>query len=186
MEKPSTNLIKPIPKHDGYYASTDGSIYSCWVNKGIHGLVKEGVLKELRCSRANKCEHRMIRLGGRKGKWKLVHRIIYETFNGEIPEGMVIRHKNDIPYDNRLENLLVGTQTDNMQDAIKSGRFIVGSKHALSKLTEEDVLYIRSMAGKISHEQMAKKFNVTRRAISHVISRTSWKHVNEKENVHVK
>ena len=43
----------------------------------------------------------------------LVHRIIYETFVGPIPDGMEIDHINAIRDDNRLENLRLVTHKDN-------------------------------------------------------------------------
>lgn len=39
------------------------------------------------------------------GKVRLMHRIIWEMHNGEIPEGMEIDHINHIRDDNRIENL---------------------------------------------------------------------------------
>lgn len=36
---------------------------------------------------------------------RYLHRIVYETFNGNIPNGMVIDHKNNNPMDNSLDNL---------------------------------------------------------------------------------
>ena len=38
---------------------------------------------------------------------KYVHRVIYETFIGEIPDGMNIKHFNKIKTDNRLDNLIL-------------------------------------------------------------------------------
>lgn len=43
----------------------------------------------------------------------LVHRLVYETFVGEIPEGMEIDHINTIRTDNRLENLRCVTRKEN-------------------------------------------------------------------------
>jgi len=181
MSEDNIIIITPIQNHDGYFASNDGKIYSQWVNKGMHGLVKEGALKELKCSRANKHGHKMVRMGGRKGKTKLVHRIIYEAFNGEIKNDLMIRHINDLPDDNRLANLVPGTQSDNMQDAIRSGRFAMGVKNGQSKLGVEDVLFIRRMAGVLTHKEMGEMFGVTRSTIGHVVRRSSWKHIDEKE-----
>ena len=43
----------------------------------------------------------------------LVHRLVYEAFVGEIPEGMQIDHINTIRTDNRLENLRCVTCKEN-------------------------------------------------------------------------
>lgn len=34
-----------------------------------------------------------------------VHKIVYESFNGKVPEGMQVNHINEVKHDNRLENL---------------------------------------------------------------------------------
>lgn len=41
-----------------------------------------------------------------------VHRLVLSTFTEDKPE-MVVNHKNNIPYDNRLENLEWCTQKEN-------------------------------------------------------------------------
>ena len=43
----------------------------------------------------------------------LVHRAVWETFNGSIPDGMEIDHINTVGDDNRLENLRCVTHKDN-------------------------------------------------------------------------
>jgi Orotate phosphoribosyltransferase homologs len=35
----------------------------------------------------------------------LMHRYVYEFYNGKIPNGYDIHHKNELKYDNRIENL---------------------------------------------------------------------------------
>lgn len=48
----------------------------------------------------------------------LVHRLVWEAFNGEIPEGMEIDHINTIRDDNRLENLRLVTHKENCNNPI--------------------------------------------------------------------
>jgi hypothetical protein len=45
----------------------------------------------------------------------LVHRLVWETFMGEIPEGYEIDHINADPSDNRLNNLRLVTHTQNIR-----------------------------------------------------------------------
>ena len=49
---------------------------------------------------------------------KRVHRVIYETFVGPIPDGYEIDHFNNIRDDNRLENLRCVTHKENMNNPI--------------------------------------------------------------------
>lgn len=48
-----------------------------------------------------------------KRKRYSVHRLVYEAFNGEIPEGMQVNHINEIKTDNSLWNLNLMTPKEN-------------------------------------------------------------------------
>lgn len=50
------------------------------------------------------------------------HRLIWEMFNGPIPEGMVIDHLNRNNWDNRIENLACKTLAENNRNASKNRR----------------------------------------------------------------
>lgn len=50
-------------------------------------------------------------------KLYLVHRIIWEMFNGPIPSGMVIDHLDGDPWNNDIRNLRVTTQRINTQNS---------------------------------------------------------------------
>lgn len=69
------------------------------------------------------------RCGVTIGKWRIysVHRIIWQMFHGDIPEGMVIDHINGDPWDNRITNLRLVTQKQNVQNAKKSKRNTSGA-----------------------------------------------------------
>lgn len=43
-----------------------------------------------------------------------VHRIIWQAFNGIIPDGLEVNHKNSIREDNRLENLELLSHRENL------------------------------------------------------------------------
>lgn len=49
---------------------------------------------------------------------KFVHRVVYETFVGEIPSGMEIDHINTNRDDNRVENLLLTTHKGNCNNKL--------------------------------------------------------------------
>lgn len=55
-------------------------------------------------------------------RWRLVHRIVWETHRGPIPEGMEIDHINGDKADNRISNLRVVTHGDNLRYAAVAGK----------------------------------------------------------------
>lgn len=50
------------------------------------------------------------------------HRIVWEMHNGPIPEGKIIDHWNQNPYDNRLENLRIADKSKNGMNRSPSTR----------------------------------------------------------------
>jgi group I intron endonuclease len=59
----------------------------------------------------------------------------------------------------------------------RSAAWVPGKKHHSQKLTEAQVLEIRSLAasGTVTQIALSKRFSVTRRNINEIINRTSWK-----------
>lgn len=106
------------------------------------------------------------------------HRISYEMFVGPIPEGLVIRHKNDIPLDVNPHNLETGTRADNRQDCVDRNRAIGprGEQQWTSKLTREQVDSIihRYRTGGVTQQQLADEFSVYQSAISKIVNGQRW------------
>jgi hypothetical protein len=57
-----------------------------------------------------------------EGKVQSAHRIAYRLFNGEINNGLVVRHKCHNPACCNPEHLDLGTQQDNIMDMVLAGR----------------------------------------------------------------
>jgi hypothetical protein len=73
-------------------------------------------------------------------------------------------------------HLRLGTQIENGLDARLVGKK-KGSKHHSAKLTELDIPIIRALSKTKSQQDVGKLFNISRRAISFIITGTNWKHV---------
>jgi hypothetical protein len=127
------------------------------------------------------------------GKQCKVHRLSYQCFKGDIPEGLVVRHHPIICNNPRCcnpDHLLLGTQRDNQHDKILSETSCKGEKNHTSKLTEDDVRFIRDIydkhikgRGNNPHNQewtlskLGEKFNVSKQLIDRCCRRLTWKHI---------
>ncbi len=105
-----------------------------------------------------------------KGVEMYAHRAAYLAIHGEIPDGLVVRHKCDNPLCCNPDHLEIGTHQDNSRDARKRKRLT-----HLVKLTESQVLEIRSLAEAGARApDLARRFNVTRSNVYRIISRATW------------
>jgi HNH endonuclease len=59
-------------------------------------------------------------------KRKTAHRIAYEAYHGPVPPGLFVLHKCDRRDCVNPEHLYAGTQSNNVQDALKRGRWSNG------------------------------------------------------------
>lgn len=113
-----------------------------------------------------------------KGKTVYVHRLAYQEAHGEIPKGLVIRHKCDNPSCYNVDHLILGTQRQNMQDCSVRGRVnktvkATGESQGLSKLTEADVKLIREST--LSGAKLAKELGVAKSTVNRVRSGKTWR-----------
>jgi len=115
------------------------------------------------------------------GKPRWAHRVAYEIQVGPIPDGKRILHLCDNPPCVRVGpgHLILGTQAQNVLDALKKGRMLFGEKNGQSRLNEQQVREIRTLyeAGYGSHDDLADLFEVCAGTIHHVLVRKTWKHV---------
>jgi Mor family transcriptional regulator len=94
-------------KYEGIYVTKDGKVFRAHKNG----------LRE--CSGSpNSKEYLAITVNG---KTVLFHRLIVETFIGEIPEGMEVDHRDGNKHNNELGNLEIVTPEENIDRASKMG-----------------------------------------------------------------
>jgi len=107
-------------------------------------------------------------------------RFIYEQCFGEIPKGLVVRHKCDNPSCINPEHLELGTVADNNMDKVNRGRQprLFGEKNGVAKLTKQKVKEIKRLLEKgETVKGIARKFAVTPKAIRNIRDGKSWPHV---------
>ena len=105
-----------------------------------------------------------------------IHRHYYRKYNGEIPEGYVVRHTCD----NRLcinpKHLILGTHADNVADRVSRRRSACGENNGRAKLTYEEVKLIREDYS-TSRSTLAKKFKVDPKVIRNIQQGKTWKNL---------
>ena len=110
----------------------------------------------------------------------LVSHLVADAFlPPKKPTDQVLRHLNDDPADNRIENLAYGTYSDNKQDSVRNETFARGITHGMAKLTEDNVREIRRLyaTGNFTQRELARQFGVGVPTICMIVLRQTWKHV---------
>jgi hypothetical protein len=109
------------------------------------------------------------------------HRFAYVLQVGEIPQGLAVCHRCDIPLCVRGDHLFTGTWTDNARDKESKGRHyhFRGEENPVSKLTESQVREIRFRyaAEDVSFVTLGGDYGVTGANVRHIVRRKTWRHV---------
>ena len=120
-----------------------------------------------------------------KDKAVLAHRLSWELHNGPIPEGMEVCHNcpsGDNPRCVNPDHLFLGTQIDNMLDAVKKKRHAFGERQGQAKLKESNIKEIVEMHDSgMTKTAISRHFNVSRACVSGVLKNTRWKHVQREK-----
>jgi hypothetical protein len=112
------------------------------------------------------------------------HRHAWALHRGEIPPGLCVLHKCDTPACVNPDHLFLGTRADNQADKMRKGRNrggfgddreCAGTKHPLAKLTEPQVLAIRSDTR--SHSTIGREYGVGQAQVTRIKNRTRWAHL---------
>ena len=121
------------------------------------------------------------------------HRVSWLLFMGEIPDGMHVLHKCDVPACVNPDHLFLGSHQENMTDKAEKGRAPSGENHwsrrapdnvargersGHARLTEEDVASIRAgCSSGVTQKEMSRKYSIDPSHVSDIVNRKRWAHV---------
>ena len=105
---------------------------------------------------------------GRNGKIVFAHRASWEMRHGPITDGAFVLHGCDNPACVNPDHLFLGTQAENMKDMRKKGRGrmpigvrVYGERNGATKLSDEAVTEIRSLAGILPQRSVAARYGIS-------------------------
>lgn len=110
----------------------------------------------------------------RDGKVILLHRYVYETIKGEIPENLILRHTCDNVKCINPNHLITGSHQENMNDMVERNRSNKHEKNPLAKLTMKDAMEIRELHNSITGKEISKRFNISESLVSQVVNFKIW------------
>ena len=153
-------MFKDIKGYEGKYKiDQDGNIFSAGRMKGAvfcyprmlkYDFTSTGYLRVTLCK-------------DNKTKRFLIHRLVYEHFNGEIPTGMEINHKDENKLNNNFLNLEVMTSKENNHYSREKLGY---------KLYREDVEFIRSSG--MTTREAADTYGISLRHALRIIKCERW------------
>lgn len=134
---------------------------------------------EIRKLHINEVGYNTLNLSQKNKQRKIaVHRAVWEAFKGRIPPDKMINHINGIKTDNRIENLEVVTNRENIEHYKNHLLTYRGEKVNTSKLNEDTVREIRRRyENGVSSNYLAKDYGLAKSSITRIISRKNWRHV---------
>lgn len=155
---------KPRPIEDRFWEKVDKttSPNGCWLWTAAVSSAGYGQINQ----------------GGQHGTHIAAHKLSWQLANGPRPEHLCICHRCDNPRCVNPEHLFLGTQKDNIQDALKKGRKPFGEKHPLARWSEGDIRAMFAMRARgATQTEIADHFGTKQPAIQSILSRKAWSHV---------
>ncbi len=157
-----------------YRVATDGSVWS-HTGKWGHGQGWRKLKPEI----TEAGYHRVVLAKGKERFRICIHTLVLLAFVGQKKLGQQCRHLNGIPTDNKLDNLVWGTATENNRDKARHGTQTRGEEHPEAKLTDEQVreIYQLVLIGELTHVRIGELYGVTNMVVSGIGRGVGWKHL---------
>lgn len=136
--------------------------------------------KELKGSDVNGYRVVSIRNGATKLQCR-VHRIIWISQHGIIPEGYCIDHINNNRQDNRISNLQLLTLKENSTKAAEDGLYPTGLDNKATKLDpdlKDEVAFLYEFSD-MTIRQLAEVYGISKSRIHQIIHEVGWTDIGE-------
>ena len=162
---------RPIPDHDGYFAGSDGSIWS-------HRAKQRKQLLPDRRKSDGRARYTLLR---NDGTYRRVYgsRFVLESFIGPQPIGCEACHRDGNCLNDSASNLRWDTHSANLLDRREHGTAVNGENINTAKLTEDQVRSIRARreAGETLNS-ISAEYGISATMVSLIYRRKNWQHVN--------
>ncbi len=160
-----------------YYVTENGEIYRLW---------KTGFKKMKPYVNIRGYVHINLCTNGKTQIFK-IHRLVAECYLPNPNNLPLVEHKDDVKTNNNVSKLMWSTNNDNMKTAIKNNRIKKGQECYNSKLTNEQIEFIRknyiARHPEFGTRAFGRKFNVSNSLISRIIKNKRWSHINPEQNL---
>lgn len=120
----------------------------------------------------------------RNGATKLqcrVHRIVWISQNGIIPEGYCIDHINNDKQDNRISNLQIMTPSENSKKAKEDGLYSEGLDNKATKLDpdlHDGLCYLYEFSD-LTQRELAEIYGISKSRVNQIIKEVGWTDIGE-------
>ena len=149
-------MTKKIEGYEKYSINESGEVISTQWGK-------KRKLKPQRASQSRKGYYqvRLFSEEQKKGKLQYIHRLVWETFRGEIPKGLEIDHLDGNPSNNSLSNLQLLSRRDNTY------KYQRETKDRLLRDNRDELIKDYETLGRF--KDVAEKWGVSITAVNRVI-----------------
>lgn len=103
--------------------------------------------------------------GRRRRRSVLAHRFMWELQCGPIPDGLVLRHRCDVPDCCTIEHLELGTDADNVADRAWRWTSPTGAQgNGRAKLSYQQVreIFLFAWQGQLQQQEIADRYGISR------------------------
>lgn len=167
MENSMRLTLLPIARAAGYFAGSDGHIYS--LRK--HGAFLRDTPRRLKESVQSSGRYFFVGIGIAIGRFKhfRVHRLVCEAFHGVPLPGQTASHLDGNWRNNKPMNLAWESMSNNHARKYQHGTHDCGYRNSRAKITKRQLYRIRAMLtdGK-THQSIADRFGLGRVFISKI------------------
>ncbi len=160
----------PVPCHPRYFVTKGGGVYS--TKSGDYVRLKPALRSSGYLGLCLSTDNVIYR--------RDIHRLIAEVLLSNWAPNLQVNHLNGIKTDNRLENLEMCTQSQNIRHAFDNNLHSgFGETHCHSKLTIDNVKEIKKLLkkGELQQNTIAQLFKVSKQTINNIRFNKIWRSV---------